>query len=91
MTPAPKPVLGPNPVKQGQLLCVVSNTSAWVSSEWTVYGVDLQVVARLHFGAEKNCFTQTDKLAPGVYIIKIKVTDASGGVSESTKRVVVKP
>jgi hypothetical protein len=86
-----KIVFGPNPVKRGASLSLYSPT-AFADCEWTVLSPDQQIVARLRFVAENPpVFTHTERLAPGVYIIKVKGHDVNGNLLEFTRKVLIRP
>jgi hypothetical protein len=92
----PPPVLatskiGPMPAKRGSPVYVwFPQTPA--GSEWTVYATDLQIVARLKFGAvNPQVFVGTNQLAAGLYFVKIRSWDSNGVETTDVKRLVVVP
>jgi hypothetical protein len=83
-------LLAPMPVHRGQPLCLYSEQPL-AESQWTVFGADQQVVARLSSTDSKPCLTRTGDLAPGVYIVRIRSRDANGRSSTVVRNLVIEP
>ena len=60
-----------------------------MQSEWTVFGLDQQIIARLKFGNERPCFTQTWDLARGYYLVRILGLDLNGQRVELVKHMLI--
>ncbi|MES2200994.1 MAG: hypothetical protein V4498_01950 [candidate division FCPU426 bacterium] len=82
--------LGKNPAKRGSPICMYANAPI-AYAEWTVFGSDQQLVARLTFTEAKPCFTETQDLAPGVYIARIKARDIYGHTSDVVRLFLIQP
>jgi hypothetical protein len=83
-------LLAPMPLHRGQPLCLYS-IEPLADSQWTVFGADQQVVARLSSGDSKPCFTRSGELVPGVYLVRIKTRDQKGRSSTVVRNLVIEP
>jgi hypothetical protein len=83
-------LLAPMPVHRGQPLCLYSEQPL-ADSQWTVFGADQQVVARLSSGDAKPCFTRTGDLVPGVYIVRIRTRTQGGRTTTVVRNLVIEP
>ncbi|MGH7442425.1 MAG: T9SS type A sorting domain-containing protein, partial [bacterium] len=77
------------PSYRGEPVCLYFKSPP-LSSTWTVYSVDQQVVARLSFGSQaQQCWTDTQTLAAGVYWVKVTVHYASGRTETKVLKMMV--
>jgi hypothetical protein len=83
-------ILAPVPSKKGQPVCLYSD-SPLLDSDWTIFGTDQQVVARLRDGSAQPCFSGTAGLAPGTYLVRIRSRDASGKSSTVVRNLILEP
>jgi hypothetical protein len=83
-------LLAPMPLHRGQPLCLYS-LEPLEDSQWTVFGADQQVVARLSSGDSKPCFTRSGELVPGVYLVRIRTRDRSGRSNTVVRNLVIEP
>jgi hypothetical protein len=88
--PGPPVILGPNPIKRGQPICL-GTQEALSSSTWDVYNTGSQLVAHLAFGSETSQCLDSGPLACGVYYVVVKTTATSGTVLTSKIRISVVP
>jgi len=83
-------VLAPVPVAPGEDLCLFSG-SPLSGSRWDVFNILGMSVARPVFtGPAKHCWN-TRGIAPGMYIVRVKVTFADGGTTTIFRKVLVSP
>jgi hypothetical protein len=72
-----KPVLGPVPLKSGDPLCLYFD-AAPDSSSCQLYNIAGEMVANADFGGRPSPCLPTRRLAPGVYVARIKVQYKAG-------------
>jgi hypothetical protein len=81
-------ILAPQPIQAGETVCLYSR-QALAECDWTVFGADQQVVARLHFDGGQACFTRTQSLAMGAYLVRINTRDLLGHSTTVLRRLFV--
>jgi ELWxxDGT repeat protein len=85
-----KALFGPNPVKHGDPLCLYFD-AAPAKSKWEAYNLAGDRVATLEFeSGTDNCW-KTEKVAPGIYVLKGEVEYQDGTKKTVKQLVVVKP
>jgi hypothetical protein len=82
-----KVMLAPVPVMSGQSLCLY-NVTGVASANWQVVNLMGERAANLIFGLGSECWN-TQGVAPGIYIVMIKLTYMDGTKANVTQKVVV--
>jgi len=83
-----KTVLGPVPCRVGEPLCAFF-TQAPIASKWQVYSIAGQLVDSASFGGQYSQCLNTRGLAPGIYIVRLSVTESGGTKHTVMKKVAI--
>lgn len=83
-----KAVLAPVPASRGTAVCLYPD-SPLLSSQWNIYNFVGESVASLSFGSSASNCWDTTGVAPGLYLVKLKLTYTDGTVKSDWHKVVV--
>jgi hypothetical protein len=83
-----KAVLAPVPAPRGTPVCLYPDAPI-VSSHWDIFNFVGESVASLDFGATAQDCWDTAGVAPGLYLVRLKIVYADGSTQTSWHKVVV--
>jgi len=83
-------VLAPVPARQGDHV-VLFYDKPTNYSRWEIFNVAGERAAVLSFTRTDNQFWDTTGAAPGVYFVRIQITDTNGAAFQFTRKAIVIP
>ena len=84
-----KVVLAPMPLRTGDNLCLYPEKPL-ASSHWEIFNLMGESIAKLSFDTGYSDCWPTQGVAPGIYLVRMKLTYADGHTETVSKRIVIR-